>query len=321
MEWAIKEYKKQEALILERTDDYYQAAKTRYVLYIFEPGGSALSLFEEGTLDVLPLSYADQAEMSKPDNAHHKELVIAPAMCTFMVALNPNLPPTDDPLVRKALSLATDRSQWIDKLNSGQAVQASGILPPAMPGYQGNRALPAFDPTAAREALAQSTYSGKPLNIVISAAGYAGRERPDIALLVDQWQKTLGAKVTVDLVDPEKYTEMVRMKPGNAVLSGWCADYPDPENFLDVLFHTGSNFNYTNVSDPELDAQLEKARVALDPAERLTLYAQAEERILSQVYAVPINNSTQGVLINPRVKGYILTAIGTRMLDGVSLEK
>ena len=189
-----------------------------------------------------------------------------------------------------------------------------------MPGFQAERVLPEFDAAAAKAALAQSTYAGKPLTIVLSAAGYADSQRNDVALLVDQWQKALGTKVTVDLVDPEKFSETVRKKPGNVVVQGWCADYPDPENFLDVLFHSGSNFNYTNMADAELDDLLDQARVALAPAERLKLYAQAEAHVLDQFLAIPLSTSTSAILINPRVKGYTLTAIGVRILDSVSLE-
>jgi ABC-type oligopeptide transport system substrate-binding subunit len=41
--------------------------------------------------------------------------------------------------------------------------------------------------------------------------------------------------------------------------TGWVADYPDPENFLDILFHTGSSGNYGGFSSRELDTLLERA--------------------------------------------------------------
>lgn len=318
--YKIKEYKEEEAIIFERSDTYYQPARTRYILYIFMPGGSPLSLFEEGTIDVLPVSAEEQIEISKPDHPLNKLLVTAPSMCTTTLSLNTNLAPTDDPLVRKALALATDRAQWIDKLSNGISTPANGILPPAMPGYNSSRVLPAFDPEAAKAALAESSYAGQPLKIVISASGYADSQNAGVALLTEQWKQNLGAEVTVDFVDPDKFVENVRQDPGNVVVSGWCADYVDPENFLDVLFHTGSEFNYANLSDADLDAILDEARVALDPAKRLELYAQAEEHVLSAFYTIPMTNGRSAMLINARVKGYTLTPIGTRILDQIRLE-
>ena len=34
----------------------------------------------------------------------------------------------------------------------------------------------------------------------------------------------------------------------------WAADYPDPENFLDLLFHSDSEGNRSNYSNPQIDA-------------------------------------------------------------------
>ena len=70
---------------------------------------------------------------------------------------------------------------------------------------------------------------------------------------------------------------------GQLLSWGWCADYPDPENFADALFHTGSEQNLSNYSNPELDALLEQARVELDVDKRIGMYQQAEQMIVSHV--------------------------------------
>ena len=59
---------------------------------------------------------------------------------------------------------------------------------------------------------------------------------------------------------------------------GWIADYPDPENFLDILFHSESSNNHTHYSNPEVDALLMKARVETDETARYALYNQAEQK-------------------------------------------
>jgi hypothetical protein len=186
--YTVKEYKELEALILERSETYYQPAKTKNILFIFDPRGSPLSLYEEGTLDVLDVYYTDLVELQKPGNEHNAELVTAPNMCATFLSLNIDLAPTNDPLVREALFLATDREAFIERITNGQALLPTGILPPGMPGYQGERVLPAVDVAAAKAALAQSTYAGKPLSLTFSVSGYADSDRRDVALLVDQWQ-------------------------------------------------------------------------------------------------------------------------------------
>ncbi len=319
--YKVKEYKPKEAMILEKNPNYYQPAGINNLLFLFEPGGSALSLYEEGVIDLVGLTTSQMEEISKPENALNKQLLTGPAMCTSYLQLNTNLAPTDDPLVRKALLLALDRKQYNEKLLNNVSLLANGILPPAMPGYSSERELPAFDPQAAKDALKESKYAGKPLTITISASGYGDSQRQDIAFFVEQWKKNLGANVKVELIDPDKFIETVRQKPGNVVVQGWCADYPDPENFLDVLFHSGNSFNYTNLSDADLDALLEKARIELDPNNRIKLYQQAEDHILNQFSVIPLNNSMIGILVKPRVKNYVLTPIDTKNLAELVLEK
>src|SRR4030065_497488 len=85
---------------------------------------------------------------------------------------------------------------------------------------------------------------------------------------------------------------------------GWCADYPDPENFADVLFHSGSTQNNGNYSNPELDALLERARAERDAGTRMTMYPQAELIIVNDAPVLFTTHSLSYQLVKPYVKGY-----------------
>ena len=88
---------------------------------------------------------------------------------------------------------------------------------------------------------------------------------------------------------------------------GWGADYPDPENFLDLLFHSDSDGNRTNYSNPEVDAVLEQARVEQDTTRRFELYNQVEEMILEDAPWVLLwNDEDWYFLIKPEVRDYFL---------------
>jgi oligopeptide transport system substrate-binding protein len=102
---------------------------------------------------------------------------------------------------------------------------------------------------------------------------------------------------------------------------GWCADYPDPSNFLDVLFHSGSDLNVSGYTNTEADATLEKARTELDPTTRLTMYNQVETQLLDDYATIPIQNHSAFVLVNPRVKGFMVTPIGVKLIPYLWLEE
>jgi peptide/nickel transport system substrate-binding protein/oligopeptide transport system substrate-binding protein len=75
----------------------------------------------------------------------------------------------------------------------------------------------------------------------------------------------------------------------------WAADYNDPDNFLNVLFHSGSEYNYGNFSSSEFDQLVDSASGSSDPAKRQELYIQAEsllcetEAALIPLYHVKYN--------------------------------
>jgi ABC-type transport system substrate-binding protein len=119
--------------------------------------------------------------------------------------------------------------------------------------------------------------------------------------------------VRVEQLDSETYYDQIYAgNHGNLILTGWCADYPDPENFADVLFHSGSAQNFGDYSSPEVDALLEQGRSEPDLERRLALYAEVEDMLLDDAAAIFISHpSVYYTLVKPFVHGYASTPIGT----------
>jgi ABC-type oligopeptide transport system substrate-binding subunit len=124
------------------------------------------------------------------------------------------------------------------------------------------------------------------------------------------------------LLDPFNYLdELFAGRTGNLFNHGWCADYPDPANFLDVLYRTGSPQNLGGYSNPAVDALLAEAGVAPEPKSRLGLYADIERLIVADAPAVFLTHSLAAELVKPAVKGYTLTPIGIAQLDRIAVER
>ncbi len=100
----------------------------------------------------------------------------------------------------------------------------------------------------------------------------------------------------------------------------WVADYPHPQDFLDVLFHTGVDNNFGEYSNPEVDALLEMASMEPDNELSLALYQQAEQKLVEDVACLPLWFGKNYVLSKPYVTGYDLNAMGFAMLNTVSVE-
>ena len=96
---------------------------------------------------------------------------------------------------------------------------------------------------------------------------------------------------------------------------GWTADYPDPENFLDLLFHSNSSNNHTGYSNLHVDQLLERARVELKTDVRYDLYHQVEELILNDAPWLPMwNSGEQYLLVKPYVRDFYLGPLITPKL-------
>jgi oligopeptide transport system substrate-binding protein len=231
----------------------------------------------------------------------------------------------DDANVRRALALAVDRQGLNDLFAEGMELVGHTILPPAMPGYSVNLEESwqeeGYDPQAAVAALDASAYADGLPEITIIASGYGDEENDFINALVSGWDEVLGVTVAVEFVDPQNYSEAARESGGQLVSYGWCADYPDPQNFLEVLYHSDSEFNVAGYSNEDIDALLEAAAIELDGALRLEQYETIEALLLADYAAIPIWHGDADVLVNPRIKGYVLSPINDSPVSTLSIEQ
>jgi len=317
--YLLKEYREQDAILLERNEKYHNPPAIRYLAMDLNPGGSPISLYESDRLDIVYLDAENSLRIRDKGDPLHAEWQSTTNMCTSFVHMNNTLPPFDDIHVRQAFLQAIDPAQLNENLALSTSLVAHSILPPGMPGFSNESLALGFDPQAARAALAASSYAGDLPEIIINAAGYGDSQRSDIAALAEMWKTNLGVEVQVKYLDPQEFTKAARENHDHMVLLGWCADYPDPENFLDVLFHSDSEVNVSEYSNPEVDALLEQARTELDPANRLALYQSAEQLLLADYAVIPIIHNVSDVLVKPRLEGFILSPISTTLGFGLEL--
>jgi oligopeptide transport system substrate-binding protein len=219
--------------------------------------------------------------------------------------------------------MAFDWQKYIDVVENGAGIPAKGLYPPALPGYNPNLQGLAYDPQQARQLLAQSKYGGPQglPAIIYTAAGIGNTAGAGVAAMTQMWQQNLGVKITIENLEPNKYFDLLYSgQHGQIFSTNWCADYPDPENFADVLFHTGVQQNTGNYSNPALDAILDQARLEQDVSKRIQLYQQAEQMIVQDAPALFISHPISYMLVKSYVKGFVLTPIGIPLERYLSLE-
>jgi ABC-type transport system substrate-binding protein len=225
-------------------------------------------------------------------------------------------------LVRQAFNHAIDRERLVTTLGQGRMLVANGPLPPGMPAFQDRPLTYEYDPGYAQELLLQAGYEpGSLPPLQYHMPGY-GDVHAQATALITMWQENLGVTIEPVLIDPYTYNdELFAGHVGHIFDAGWCADYPDPENFLDVLFHSRAQQNLGGFADAEIDALLEAARVEQDTAARLALYAQIEEKLIATAPALFMSHPLSAILVKPVVSGYALAPIGVPQWHLVTIDR
>jgi oligopeptide transport system substrate-binding protein len=306
-----------EQIVLQRNDYYYRGKPKLAEVTFLLSSGSAMSMYENGELDIVYVGPADVERVRDPANALHAELTMVPQLDVQYIGFDVTQPPFDDVQVRQAFVLAIDREKITNVVWKGMRAPAQGIVPPGLPDYKREGSLLHFDPQGARQLIAESKYKdvANLPPITLSIGGSGTEMPPTIEAIVAMLRENLGVEVAV-----EESGDILSEQPQMYSI-GWIADYPDPEDFLDILFHSQSDLNHMHYSNPEVDGLLEKARVEADTARRMQLYAQAEEMIVADAPWVPLWNSVDYVLTKPYVKGAVYSAAIFPWLSNVYIEQ
>lgn len=185
-------------------------------------------------------------------------------------------------LLRQAIAIAMDYEEYISIFNNGRGIAAQGPLAPGIFGYVGGRAGinpyvydwgkhgPQRKPIAyAKKLLAEAGYpdgrdlqSGKPLVLYLDTPAGGPDDSARLSWLRKQFAK-LDIQLQIRDSDYNRFQDKMRKGTAQIFQWGWNADYPDPENFLFLLYgknskveHNGENAaNYVN---PEYDRLFEK---------------------------------------------------------------
>lgn len=315
--FKLQQWKADEAIVLISSEGYYgqkpRIASVRYDL----TGRSPIGQYEKGEVDVAPVGLADIDRVTDKSNPLNAELRVTPELEVTYIGLNTKMKPFDDVKVRQAFTMALDRDKLARVTFMGQYVKAEGILPPGMPGYDPKVAGPKFDLTRARQLLDESSYKGAenlPPVTLSSSLGGGGMANN----LAEIYRRGLAVGVAVEQVDTGYFDQLSAGKLQMFVM-GWVADYPDPQDFLDLLFRTGSEPNHSQYSSQRLDALLDQASVEKDKGKRVELYREAERLILADAPVVPLYHGVDYTLVKPYVKGLTVTSMGVLSLKRVEL--
>jgi oligopeptide transport system substrate-binding protein len=319
--FSLNEWVENQTLTLAKNELYYgDKAKLDFVVFQLW-SGVPMNMYEQGEIDVTGVGTAYIAKVTDEAGPFYDELTITPRLSFYYIGFNTQEPPFDDANIRRAFSLAIDKEKLVSLVFAGMMQPAYGILPPGIAGYNEKLVGLGYDVEEAKELIANSSY-GDVANlppITLTTSGWGGEISSDLESLVYQWRGNLGIDVKIRQLEPETFLYHLDEEVDQMFDTGWIADYPHPQDFLEVLFGSGAENNYGGYSNPDFDALLETAAAEPNSELGLALYQQAEQMLVDDAACLPLCFGVNYVLVKPYVSGYKLNLLGFAMLNEVSV--
>jgi ABC-type oligopeptide transport system substrate-binding subunit/predicted Ser/Thr protein kinase/tetratricopeptide (TPR) repeat protein len=277
------------------------AGNVMQVELIFPAGELDLPrMYKEDDLDLLNLTFSSQAEWSHTRQRYAGEYLITPTLWTFFFAFDTRRPPFDDPRVRRAFTLATDRERLANVLLRGYFSPATGgMVPPGMPGHSHGIGLP-YEPEEARRLLAEAGY---PEGRNFAALDVLGENIPLITQAYEylraQWRENLGVESSWEIVELEELDDRLYAGTTPPLYSAnWIADYPDPDSFL----RAGLEHQRTGWQNQVFDELVQSARRSTNQTERMSMYLNAERILIEEAPILPVAYCRFHSLVKPWLK-------------------
>lgn len=319
-------YQERQSLVIERNPDYNWAPEIRghtgpaYLdrveFRFYADPATRLPALLSGEADVMgELLPRDADQLKTEPNADRFMLypVAIPGQ-SVQFFMNTALPPLDDLRVRQALLYATDRPALVRAVYGEYSPVATGPLSAvtrAAFGPISSRMWYTFDPEQAKSLLAEAGWAdtdgdgvldkdGAPLVLkgVLASWGELG----SVATILQAQWKPFGISLELEQMPYPAVLEAGRN--GTHHLVPFVNSGTDP-SLLRTFFHSENigGFNWSRVSDPQVDAWLEEGERLPDSPERYRLYYQVQEQVLTQAWILPIRDQVNVNAASTRVHG------------------
>lgn len=302
--YKLREWKLSERIILDAYEKHHLGPPKLATVRFDLSGGSSLIAYEEGEIDITGIGLDDLQRIQDPSDPLNDEYVQTPRQSINYIGFNTNTPPFDDAKVRQAFALSVDRNKIAEVILEDAIPVANGILMPGVPGYTEEDKTYPYDPDRAKQLLSESKYANNMPEITLAESGAGATVGPTTEAIVQFWKDNLNIDVKIQQAEAGTFFSDIDQGRYQMFHLGWIMDYPDPEDILDILFHSKSKQNSSRYENAEIDAKLEAARIEADTENRIALYREVEKALIDDAVWMPLFFDVTHALIKPEVVGY-----------------
>jgi peptide/nickel transport system substrate-binding protein len=310
--FTLEEFVEGEYAILKKNPDYWEEGlpyldEIRY--YFMAEDATRLAALRAGEIDIEAIPPPSELGIAEDLINEGFAVPLVGAGNYNSLAMDMRVEPFNNKLVRQALQLATDR----DKINQvmlfgyGTIARDHPIIP-ADPYFAAEMDVPAYDPKAAKELLAEAGYPDG-IDLDLNTAERYGQN--DLAVAFKECAAAAGIRVNIIMNPEDTYYGEVWMQVPFSTCS-WGAR--TPLNAINLTYKTGVPWNESFYANAELDALLVAVAAEPDLAKRKEIFASMQEIMIDDVPRiipafVPAfyftTTAVQGLIINPPLYMYV----------------
>jgi ABC-type transport system substrate-binding protein len=268
----------------------------------------------QSDLDIAGVPPTAAAGLASQYGVNKSRFYVGATSCVNYMGLNTARAPFDNVNLRKAVEYAIDRPAQVRLLGAYAGKRTSQILVPGIPGYKPFNAYPlaGADIAKAKQVGGSAIASAPTVNVVHTTSTYSTNR----AQVAEYNLKQVGFKINDQPTPATNYYQVIETKGTSYNLvtnGGWCADYFDPYDYLNVLFdgrklQAANNVNYTYFNNADFNKGLDHA-ASLSGAARAAAYAKLDQDLMVKYApAVPYLISTNRYFTSSRVKNWIYSS-------------
>jgi len=328
--FKMKSFSLDEDLVIVPNESYYDAAKVvpdSITFRFLANENVALAALRANEIDIANNAPPEEVPALLAEGL----LDVRDQLGTYYLSFNVQVAPYDNPLVRKALTLAIDRKYIAEVIMENTRVPATGMVGggfgDAEPGsdfravggefisldYEANCIL-------AQEALAEAGYPGGDGFPTVEYMYNTSAGHQAIGeVIAKSWEDVLGIKV--NLVNQEWNSFLDTRRKGNyeVARNGWVSDWNDPSSMLTIFISGGGN-NDGFYNNPDFDAYMAASLATNDRAARMEAMHNAEKVLMDDWGCAPVLFYKNSFMVTPNLHNWYYLSTGYTLLHMASID-
>ena len=316
--YMISEWTPNERIVCKKNPNYVggwdnsKIVTDTLTFLLLEDSSASFAAYNSGTAQLIK----DVPTEEIPSLTGKEDFMVDPILGTYYISMNLNKEVFQNPLVRKALTLAIDREYVANTVMQGTyspaynlvgpgVVDAEGMFMENSKAANGGKTYISEDFAAnleeAKAALAEAGYpNGEGFPTITYSTNEAGYHIP-LAEYLQQAYKELGITLNIDKVEWASFTPQRRAGEYEMARNGWVMDYNDASKMIELFYSSNGN-NDGKYNNPEFDAAIDASKVA-DPAEHFAQLHAAEKIAMEDYAFIPVAYYNDFWLQSPSLKG------------------